>query len=195
MPRFAMVVKTSLCTGCQTCSVACKMENLTKPGCARTIITEQVTAIWDVRMCNQCDDPPCVSVCKAKATWKNAVGIVVIDEEKCVGCGACLAACPYDARRLNTKRGYFEEDTAFEKAAREAKEKHRIHVAGKADKCDFCAHRLEKNLAPMCVEACTTNARIFGDIDDQRSEVAQLVAKGAKPLKPELGTSPKVFYV
>jgi Fe-S-cluster-containing dehydrogenase component len=195
MPRYAMVIKTNLCTGCQTCSVACKMENMTLPGCARTTVTEQVTADWEVAMCNQCENAPCVSACKVNATWKNAVGVVVIDQEKCTGCGACLEACPYEARHINPDRGYFKEHLAFEKAIRQGEEKHRIRIAGKADKCDFCMHRVQNNRDPMCVEACTTNARVFGDLDDPKSDAAQLVAKGAKPLKPELGTEPKVFYL
>lgn len=195
MPKYAMVIKINMCTGCQTCSVACKMENLTMPGCARTTITDQVTAVWDVRMCNQCDDPPCVPVCPVQATWKEDSGITVIDQEKCIGCGKCVTACPYQARHINPKEGYFKEELAFEKVSKKAKEKHRIHIAGKADKCDFCMHRLKKGLVPMCVEACTTLARVFGDLDDPKSEVAQLVAKGAKPLRPQLGTKPKVFYI
>ena len=195
MPRYAVVIKTNLCTGCQTCSVACKMENLTLPGCARTTVTERVNATWDVAMCNQCENPPCVPVCPADATWKNAVGVTVVDQEKCIGCGKCLEACPYGARHINPKEGYFKEDLPYEKMVKKVKEKHRIRIAGKADKCDFCMHRIQNNRVPMCVEACTTNARIFGDLDDPKSEVARLVAKGAKQLRPELGTKPKVFYI
>jgi Fe-S-cluster-containing dehydrogenase component len=195
MPRYAMVIKTNLCTGCQTCSVACKMENMTFPGCARTLVTEQVTGAWDVAMCNQCENPTCVSVCPADATWKNEVGIIVIDQEKCKGCGECIAACPYDARHINPKQGYFKDQLAFEKMIKKVGEKNRSRIAGKADKCDFCMSRIRNGKDPMCVEACTTNARVFGDMDDPKSEASQLVAKGAKPLKPELGTKPKVFYI
>ena len=195
MPRYAMVIKTNLCTGCQTCSVACKMENMTFPGCARTSITEQVTGAWDVAMCNQCENPRCVPGCPADATWKNEVGVIVIDQEKCTGCGECLSACPYDARHVNPEQGYFQEELTFEKMIKKVGEKHRIRMAGKADKCDFCMSRIQNGKDPMCVEACTTNARVFGDMDDPKSEAAQLVANGAKPLNPELGTKPKVFYI
>lgn len=195
MPRYAMVIKVNMCTGCQTCSVACKMENLTMPGCARTTIIDQVSGVWDVRLCNQCENPPCVPVCPVHATWKEDSGITVVDQEKCIGCGQCVASCPYKARHINPKKGYFKEDLAFEKVAKKAKEKHRLHISGKVDKCDFCMHRLKKGLMPMCVEACTTLARVFGDLDDPKSEVAQLVAKGAMPLRPELGTKPRIFYI
>ena len=195
MPKYAMVINTNLCSGCQTCSVACKMENMTLPRCARTTVTETVRGAWEVSLCNQCENPACVAACESNATWKNAAGVIVIDQEKCTGCAQCLTACPYGARHINSKQGYFKEEPAFEKMVKKVKELYRIRIAGKADKCDFCMHRIQTNRDPMCVEACTTNARVFGDLDDPKSEAAKLVAKGAKPLKPELGTEPKVFYI
>jgi Fe-S-cluster-containing dehydrogenase component len=195
MARYAMVVKTKLCTGCQTCAVACKMENLTLPGAARTTVTERVTAEWDVRQCMQCDAPPCVPVCPAKATAKNAAGITLVNQEACVGCGACVQACPYGARTMNGDKPFFGKPLPYEEAAKRTGEAHRIHQAGKADKCTFCEHRLAGGKPPMCVEACTTAARVFGDLDDRGSEAARLVAGGAKPFRPELGTRPKLFYL
>jgi Fe-S-cluster-containing dehydrogenase component len=195
MARYAMVIKTNLCTGCQTCTVACKMENLTLPGCARTTITERVDASWDVGMCMQCENPPCVPVCPAEATWKDKSGIVLLDQERCTGCGLCIEACPYGARRMNPGKGYFELPLPFEEVAVKAGESHRYHKPNRVDKCDFCLHRIEKQMAPMCVEACTTAARVFGDLDDPESDVSRLIARGAKPLKPELGTKPRVYYL
>jgi Fe-S-cluster-containing dehydrogenase component len=195
MPRYAMVIKTDLCIGCQTCSVACKMENLTLPGCSRTTIKELVDTKWEIGICMQCENPPCVPACPVKATWRNDLGIIVVDQEKCIGCGKCLKACPYQARRINPEKGYFKKVLPYEEIAKKAKEVHRYHKPGKVDKCDFCLHRVTKNISPMCVEACTTLARIFGDRDDPQSEVSRLLAKGAKPLKPELGTQPTVFYL
>lgn len=195
MPRYAMVIKTDLCIGCQTCSVACKMENLTLPGCSRTTVKELVDVKWEIGICMQCENPPCVPSCPVKATWRNDLGIIVVDQEKCIGCGKCIKACPYQARRINPKKGYFKKVLPYEEIAKKAKEVHRYHKPGKVDKCDFCLHRVTKNISPMCVEACTTLARIFGDRDDPQSEVSRLLAKGAKPLKPELGTQPTVFYL
>ena len=195
MARYGMVIRTDLCTGCQTCSVACKMENLTLPGCARTKITERIDGSWHVTSCMHCDSPPCVPACPVEATWKDGSGITLVDQDTCIGCKQCIEACPYGARRVNPEKGYFTEPLPFEKAAREAGVAHRLHQTGKIDKCDLCTHRTTKKLPPMCVEACTTGARIFGDLDDPRSEAAILVAKGAAPLKPGLGTKPKVFYL
>ena len=195
MPRYAMVIKTHLCTGCQTCSVACKMENLTLPGCARTVMTERIDATWQVSVCMQCENPPCVPVCPADATRKNELGMITVDQETCIGCGNCIEACPYGARHMNPDRGYFREPLAFETTSRKAKEAHRRQVAGRVDKCDWCLHRVRAGRPPMCVEACTTGARVFGDRDDPKSGVSRLLRDGAKPLRPELGTIPKVFYL
>ena len=131
MARYAMVIVNNLCTGCQTCSVACKMENLTLPGCARTRITERADTAWDVAVCMQCDDPPCVGACPVKATSKNDKGIIVVEQDACIGCGKCIEACPYDARRLNPEKLYFSEPLPFEEMAKKAGEANRRHVAGK----------------------------------------------------------------
>ncbi len=195
MPKYGMVIKSNLCTGCQTCTVACKMENLTLPGCNRTTVSERIDAKWEIRICMQCENPPCVSACPVNATWKNDMGIIVVDQDKCIGCKKCISACPYQARKINPKRGYFKERLPFEDVSIKIKEKHRIHKATKADKCDFCLHRLNINKTPICVEACPTGARIFGDTEDSQSEVSKLINKGASPLRPELGTKPKVFFI
>ncbi|HEY3275632.1 MAG TPA: 4Fe-4S dicluster domain-containing protein [Syntrophorhabdaceae bacterium] len=195
MASYIMVIKTNMCTGCQTCSVACKMENLTMPGCDRTVIRERVDATWEVGMCMQCENPPCVPPCPVQATFKNDKGIIVVDQDKCIGCGRCIEACPYGARHMNPEKGYFTPPLPYEGAAAKARETHRRHVSGKVDKCDWCLHRVSAKKPPMCVEACTTLARVFGDSDDPKSEVARLLKTGAKPLKPELGTKPKVYYV
>ena len=195
MARYAMVIVNNLCTGCQTCSVACKMENLTLPGCARTRITERADTAWDVAVCMQCEDPPCVGACPVKATSKNDKGIIIVEQDACIGCGKCVEACPYDARRLNPEKLYFSEPLPYEEMAKKVGEANRRHVAGKADKCDWCLHRIIRNMPPMCVEACTTGARVFGDRDNPGSQVARLIKDGAKPARPELGTRPSVFYL
>lgn len=194
MPKYGMVIKSNLCTGCQTCVVACKMENLTLPGCSRTRVSEKVDAKWEVKICMQCENPPCVSVCPAKATWVNREGISVIDQDKCIGCKKCISTCPYQARNINPKTGYFKKRLPFEEVSLKLKEKNRLHKPTKVDKCDFCIHRVNENRKPMCVEACPTGARVFGDMENPQSEVSKLISKRPLTLKPELGTKPKVFY-
>ena len=122
MARYAMVIVNNLCTGCQTCSVACKMENLTLPGCARTRITERADTAWDVAVYMQCENPPCVGACPVKATSKNDKGIIIVEQDACIGCGKCIEACPYDARRLNPEKLYFSAPLPYEEMAKKVGE-------------------------------------------------------------------------
>ncbi|MBK5959336.1 tetrathionate reductase subunit B [Rhodoplanes elegans] len=177
-PRFAMVVDVAKCIGCQSCTVSCIHENAVPEDSFRTIVStyevqegDRAAMVMLPRLCNHCADAPCLPVCPVGATSQRADGIVVVDANACVGCAYCVQACPYDARFVNA-------------------------ATQKADKCTFCAHRVEAGLLPACVESCVGGARIFGDLDDPQSAVAKLVAKGdAKVLKPELGTRPHVFYL
>lgn len=176
--RWAMVVDARKCVGCQACTVACIMENDVPENSFRTIVsTYEVTEQGKAgsymlpRLCNHCEDPPCIPVCPTGATFQRRDGIVVVDNTVCVGCAYCVQACPYDARFIN-------------------------HETQTADKCTFCVHRVEAGLLPACVETCVGGARIFGDLNDPDSAVATLVREGnPKVLKPEQGTQPRVFYL
>ncbi|MFC5358007.1 sulfate reduction electron transfer complex DsrMKJOP subunit DsrO [Azospirillum himalayense] len=176
--RWAMVVDARKCVGCQACTVACIMENDVPENSFRTIVsTYEVTEQGKAgsymlpRLCNHCEDPPCIPVCPTGATFQRRDGIVVVDNTVCVGCAYCVQACPYDARFIN-------------------------HETQTADKCTFCVHRVEAGLLPACVETCVGGARIFGDLNDPDSAVATLVREeNPKVLKPEQGTQPRVFYL
>jgi tetrathionate reductase subunit B len=176
--RWGMVVDLRRCIGCQACTVACAMENRVPLGQARTHVStyELETAagtrrVHLPRICNHCEDPPCLTVCPTQATYQRGDGAVVVDNTRCVGCGYCTQACPYGARFMN-------EETLT------------------ADKCTFCVHRLDAGLLPACVETCVGGARVFGDLDDPESEVSRLLAtEPVQVLKPEEGTEPRVFYI
>ncbi len=178
MARFGMVIDTVRCVGCMDCVVACKIENRVPEGhCRDWIVTETRGRFPDLTLeirserCNHCDDPPCVSCCPTGASHVERLGATVqIAHEKCIGCKACLAACPYDARF--------------------------IHPDGYADKCTFCMHRVTQGLAPACVAVCPTRCMHFGDLDDPDSEVSRLLASRRNhALLPEAGTGPRIFYL
>jgi tetrathionate reductase subunit B len=178
--RWAMVIDIGKCIGCQACTVSCIMENRPPENGFRTFVSTyeveqdgRVDAYMLPRLCNHCDDPPCVPVCPVGATFKAAEGQVLVDGDRCVGCGYCVQACPYDARFINAE-------------------------TRTADKCTFCAHRVSVGLLPACVETCVGGARIFGDLADPKSAVSKLVSEHAadvRVLKPEQATRPNVFYL
>jgi len=122
------------------------------------------------KLCNHCSNPPCVQVCPVEATFSTEDGVVLVDTERCMGCGYCIQACPYGARYLHP-------------------------VTRTADKCTFCYHRIQRGLLPACVEVCPTQARVFGDLDSAASPLSRLRRmKKIHVLKPYLNTEPKVLY-
>lgn len=180
-PHWGMLVDTRRCIACQACTMACAMENALPEGQFRTsaatytVTTSQgQTGLAMVpRLCNQCEEPPCIPVCPVGASFKRKDGVVLVDGDRCVGCGYCVQACPYDARFIN-------------------------HETNTADKCTFCAHRLEAGLLPACVESCVGEARIIGDLNDPKSQISRLLREhepALKVLKPEAHTQPRVFYL
>jgi Fe-S-cluster-containing dehydrogenase component len=196
MTRYAMVIDLNTCVGCNACMAACAMENQTPvwKGKWRTYVHEKEIGVADdvrrrffPRLCNHCDNPPCLTVCPTGATYQRADGIVLIDPEHCMGCRACAMACPYDAR-YEVTYGDVREGRAFYGALQR-------DVPG-MDKCSFCAHRVDQGQKPACVETCVGSARMFGDLDNPADAVARIVASGvAQPLLPHLGTRPNVYYI
>jgi len=177
--QYGFVIDQRRCIGCHACTVACKAENDVPVGDFRTWVkyTEvgrfpQVKRHFAVLRCNQCTNAPCVTICPVTALHKRPDGIVDLDRDVCIGCKACMQACPYDALYLN-------EDS------------------GAAEKCHFCAHRTEQGLAPACAVVCPERAIIPGDFHDPHSEVSQLVrdVEGAAVRRPEQGTGPNVWYL
>ena len=179
-PHWGMVVDLRKCVGCQACTVACILENHVPEPAFRTHVSvyEIVRDGGDPaltmlpRLCNHCDDPPCLPVCPVEATFKRpGTGEVLVDATRCVGCGYCVQACPYDARFIN-------------------------HETQVADKCTFCFHRTSAGLLPACVETCVGGARNFGDLNDPESVVSRLLAENqVSVLRPEMHTNPNVRYI
>ncbi len=176
--RYAMVIDMHRCIGCHACTVACKAE---------MAVPLEVNATWVKiiekgpypstrrfylpRLCNNCDNPICVRNCPTQASYKRDDGIVVVDPHRCIGCKYCIASCPYDVRYINPFKNIVE-------------------------KCYFCQHRVDAGLEPACVEGCPTRAMIFGDRNDSKSEISQLLASNATTvLKEEMETGPNVYYI
>ncbi len=176
--RYGFVIDQRRCIGCHACTVACKEENQVPLGAFRTWVKyvergsfPHTRRYFSVLRCNHCDAAPCVTICPTVALYRRPDGIVDFDGERCIGCKACMQACPYDAL-------YIDPNTQT------------------AAKCHYCAHRIEVGLEPACVVVCPEQAIIAGDLDDPASRIAQLVGREQVQVrKAEQGTRPKVFYL
>ncbi len=123
------------------------------------------------KLCNQCENPPCVQVCPVGATYKTPDGIVLVDRKWCIGCGYCIMGCPYGVR-------FFHPE---------------YHVA---EKCNFCYHRIHKGMQTACAFACPFGAREIGNLKDPNDPVTHTVmTQRVGVLKDEFGTKPQVFYI
>lgn len=198
--RWGMVIDLKRCIGCYGCQLSCKAEHGTPPGVffARLLKQEEghyptVRQLFLPVLCFHCDDPPCVDVCPTEASFKWPDGIVDIDAEKCVGCRACMMACPYTQRYFYDEEQYYfpgNGATPYEKARSQR------HQTGVVMKCNFCRDRVIAGKEPACVANCPAVARYFGDLDDPTSEVSRLIKeRGGYTLHPELGTGPAVYYL
>lgn len=199
MPRYGMVIDLRKCLGCQSCVAACKSEHNTPSNIFQTWVLEKELGTFPKSnrvffpvLCNHCEKPSCVEVCPQEATYTREDGVVMIDFERCIGCGSCVEHCPYRARVLVTdNRTLFPDGrTVFQKPVDQ-----RI-PNNVALKCDLCFHRLDRGEQPACVEVCLTQARIIGDLDDDTSQVTRLIAKhnGWRMLL-DYGTEPCVYYI
>ncbi len=209
--RWGMVIDTRKCVGCSSCTVGCVMENKLPPGVVYRPVIDQETGEYPnvgrkflPRPCMQCAKPPCTEACPVGATYARGDGIVVIDYEACIGCRYCLSACPYQARTFDF--GEYWTDTApsqspvdhlasFEYGKHWVRKGERSPV-GNARKCQFCLHRVDQGMLPMCASTCLGRATFFGDLNDPKSRVSELLTRNNEMrLKEELGTQPKVYYL
>ncbi len=217
-PRWAFIVDLRRCIGCRACTVACKAEFGVPLGAFRAAVYEEVDGkypnskkLFLPRLCNHCEGnkedgvPPCVKICpeypkgrktfitaegkkvryRYGATYKRADGLILWDNTLCIGCGKCIDKCPYGARAWDLSLMAGKEPS-----------KHAI------TKCTLCQHRIDKGVAPACVNICPAKARIFGDLNDPESEVSKLVKefeleekRNKTTLLPEENTVPMCFYI
>lgn len=209
-PRWGMVIDLQKCVGCDSCTIACKVENRTPPGVSYNVVVEQevgtfpnVRRVNIPRPCMQCDTPPCVTVCPVNATYKGDDGVVVIDADRCIGCRYCITACPYGARSFDFGESYRDEMQGADEVQPpewgiDRGKRGGIWTApvGTVRKCTFCSHRTPRGEEPACVETCIGDARYFGDLNDPTSVVSKLAHDPrAFRLKEEVGTEPNVYYL
>ena len=176
--RYGMVIDLRRCIGCHSCTIACKAEFNVPLGVWRSWVRVKESGVYPhtrrtfvPKLCNNCQNSPCIKVCPTGAAYYDENGISSINETKCIGCKLCVGTCPYKQRFINPDKNT-------------------------ADKCTLCIHRVKKGLVPACVNTCVGRARIFGDLNDPDSEVSQLVkANKTRVLKSELGTKPQVYYI
>ncbi|MBF0417184.1 MAG: 4Fe-4S dicluster domain-containing protein [Magnetococcales bacterium] len=196
MTHYAMVIDLNTCVGCNACMAACALENQTPVWADRfrtyvhdreSFSGNEVHRHFMPRLCNHCDNPPCMSVCPTGATSKLSTGVVMVDENLCMGCQACAMACPYGARYEVTYKDIKLGKEFYGVLKRNAPS---------MDKCSFCNHRLVNNELPACVSTCVGSSRLFGDLDNDMDPVTKLVKSGkAVPLMAHLGTRPNVYYI
>ena len=175
---WGKVIDNRKCIGCHACTVACKQEHDVPLGVNRTYVKQvevgrypNVRRHFQVTRCNQCADAPCVEICPTTAMFQRPDGIVDFDRSRCIGCQACMAACPYDAIYIDP-------------------------VSHSAEKCNFCTNRIDRGLQPACVTVCPTQAIFVGNLEDPVSNVSNLISREKVEVRrPEKNTNPKVFYV
>jgi tetrathionate reductase subunit B len=203
--RWGFLVDLRRCIGCNACTIACKAEFDVRLGVYRSSVGEKVSCefpfvkrIFIPWLCNHCANPPCIENCPVdemeavhtfpdgsrtkylkRATYQRPDGVVLIDQNRCIGCGACVNDCPYGVRYLDPVKsaGGLPEMKA-------------------ADKCTLCAHRLAEGVVPSCVNTCQGRARKVGNLKDPKSEISRLIASNqTRVLRPELKTDPQCYYI
>jgi len=198
--RWGYLIDSTKCIGCGNCMRACRTENdvpeerwrtwverylyIEKAGKVTVRVDSPeggekgypdvegkvVKSFFLPKLCNHCVSPSCVRVCPASATYVTSEGVVLVDDEWCIGCGYCIQACPYGMRFIDERKGV-------------------------ASKCTWCYHRVEKGLKPACVIACPTHARMFGDLRNPDDPVTKAFReKRVYVLRPETGNDPQVRY-
>jgi len=218
MTRWGMLIDVDRCVGCQACTVACKTENQSPYDAWYAPVIEWESGVFPdatlnylPTLCNHCEDAPCVDACPSGAITRRDDGIVIADEDICIGSRACMAACPYGAINFFEDSGTVSPPVASTATPESIPERYASekHVSGAISKCTYCAHRIDYGIehglevgvdplaTPACVVTCPAECRIFGDLDDAESNINRYLAeKGpGEALRPDAETNPKTTYI
>jgi molybdopterin-containing oxidoreductase family iron-sulfur binding subunit len=203
--KFVMVVDLSRCKNARKCVNACQKWHYRPPEKEWLTVklmkdSEEGAPYWFPKQCFHCDNPPCVKVCPVNATFKRQDGLVLIDNDRCIGCKFCMAACPYSTRVFNWDEPVQPFDIAKLVSNPETNLPAKV---GTVEKCDFCPDRSREGLLPPCVEACPNGVFYFGDENedvvsngDETLSFKQLIKdRAAYRFMEELGTKPRVYYL
>ena len=201
--QWAMVIDLRRCDGCGKCTEACQ----TTHELPKTFEWIKVFDVQDKsgqryfmpRPCMHCENAPCLRVCPVAATFKNEEGVILVDQQRCIGCRMCMAACPYGARSFN----YADPPASSNPFARPTPEHPVPQIKGTVGKCMLCVHNTEQGTLPACVSACGMQAIWIGDlVEDVATNGGETVRlstlikeNDAFRYKEELGTSPRVWYI
>ena len=208
--KFVMVVDLAKCQNALACQRSCNKHHFVTGDNAWLKVykmqeTPDTSPYWMPSLCMHCDKPACVTVCPVDATFKREDGLVLIDNERCVGCRFCMAACPYSTRVFNWSepKQEFELNMDMEEHSYSPEHAGKPSVIGTVDKCDFCPHQAVKDELPHCVTACPNGVFYFGDKyedtvtnGDETVRLSKLLEENAGyRLFEEFGTEPSVYYL
>lgn len=201
--QWAFVFDLRRCDGCGACTRGCQKMHFLSPD-------QEFIRVYDVTgaggqhmslpvLCQMCENAPCVQVCPVGATFKTPDGAVLVDQNVCIGCRMCMAACPYGVRTFNWDKPPDVPDSVRSDSPLYTVPQHQ----GTVGKCDSCAHELRDGKFPACVTSCAMDVIYVGDL------VADVATNGRETvvlskflrdndafrLKEELGTKPRVYYI
>ena len=203
--KFVMVIDLSRCRNARKCISKCQEMHFLPPEDEWIKVflmrdSNDTAPYWFPKTCYHCNQPPCVKVCPIGATYKRSDGLVLIDNQRCIGCKFCMAACPYSSRVFHWKEPEYDEEIEKKVYSPETSVP---AVVGTVGKCDFCPDMARKGKLPNCVTGCPNGAIFFGnqneDIISNGTETvrfSELVHdRAGYHYMAELGTEPNVYYL
>lgn len=206
--KFIMVIDLARCANARKCVEGCQsMHNVLPPTewikVKRMQDTELTAPYWFPQTCYHCDNPPCTKVCPVDATFKRTDGIVAIDNDRCIGCKFCMAACPYSARSFNFGRPASQKHFEEHKNDKDKCCTTKPSTEGTVTKCDFCPDAAAQGKLPACVTECPNGTIFYGDEYEDAVTNGEETFRLKKLLRDrsgyrqfeELGTKPRVYYL